>query len=112
MTRFLAQRLQLTEEGRDARRSLMKREKRTEPRPDPCGGPRRTHKNATFVILQNHSSAPVSKNRLSPSHKARRDASHNKLVKESEILDRAKGFREIDRSYSRLITWLWFVKPI
>ena len=35
---------QLTEEGRDAGRSLMKREKSTEPRTDPCGTPRRTRK--------------------------------------------------------------------
>ena len=35
---------QLTEEGREAGRSLMNREKSTGPRTDPCGTPRRTRK--------------------------------------------------------------------
>ena len=35
---------QLTEEGTEAGRSLMKREKSTRPRTDPCGTPRRTRK--------------------------------------------------------------------
>ena len=42
MTRSSTQREQLTEEGREAERSLMKREKSTGPRMDPCGTPRRT----------------------------------------------------------------------
>ena len=41
MARLSAQRKQLTEEGREAGRSLMKREKSTEPRMDLCGTPRR-----------------------------------------------------------------------
>ena len=39
-----AQSEQLTEEGREAGRSLMKSEKSTGPRTDPCGTPRRTRK--------------------------------------------------------------------
>ena len=44
MARSSAQREQLTEEGREAGRSLMNREKSTGPRTDPCGTPRRTRK--------------------------------------------------------------------
>ena len=44
MARSSAQREQLTEESREAERSLMKREKSTGPRTDPCGTPRRTLK--------------------------------------------------------------------
>ena len=44
MARSSAQREQLTEEDREAGGSLMKREKSTEPRTDPCGTPRRTLK--------------------------------------------------------------------
>ena len=44
MARSSAYREQLTEEGREAGRSLMKREKSTGTRTDPCGTPRRTRK--------------------------------------------------------------------
>ena len=37
MARWSEQREQLTEEGREAGRSLMKREKSTGPKTDPCG---------------------------------------------------------------------------
>ena len=38
-------------------------------------------KGATFMILINHASAPVRKERLSPTSKARREASRNEFVK-------------------------------
>ena len=44
MTRSSAKKEQLTEEGRETGRSLMKKEKTTGPRTDPCGTPRRTRK--------------------------------------------------------------------
>ena len=44
MARSSALREQLTEEGREAGRSLMKREKSTGPGTDPCGTPQRTQK--------------------------------------------------------------------
>ena len=44
MARLLIERKQLTEEGREAGRSLMKREKSTWLRTDSCGTPRRTRK--------------------------------------------------------------------
>ena len=42
MARSSAQRGQMTEEGKETGRSLMKREKSTEPRTDPCRTPRQT----------------------------------------------------------------------
>ena len=53
-------------------------------------------KGAAFVILKNHRSAPVRKERLSPTSKARREASRNKLVEKGGVPDRVKSFREID----------------
>ena len=44
----------LMEEGIDVGRLLMKREKRTRGRTDPCGS-----KGATVVILKSHTSAPI-----------------------------------------------------
>ena len=44
MARSSAIREQLTEQGREAGRSLMNREKSTGPRTDLCGTPRRTRK--------------------------------------------------------------------
>ena len=58
-----------TEDGREAGRSLMKKEKKTGPRTDPCGTLRRIQKRATFVILINHVSAPIRLERLSPTSK-------------------------------------------
>ena len=44
MARSSAYREQLTEEGREAGRSLMKREKSTVPKTDPCGTRQRSRK--------------------------------------------------------------------
>ena len=74
MARSSVQREQLMEEGREAGRSLMKREKSIGPRTDPVehidGLERKT-----FVILINHASVPIRKERLSPTSKARKEAS-------------------------------------
>ena len=83
---------QLTEEGREAERSLMKREKRTRPRMDPCGNTLTDSKRTTFVILKNHASAPIRKQRLSPTSKARREASRNEFMEKGEMPDRVKSF--------------------
>ena len=53
-------------------------------------------KGSTFVILQNSASAPVSKERLSPTSKARIKAGRNKIVEnggmptESKVLERLR----------------------
>ena len=99
------------EEGREVGRSLMKREKRTGPRTDPCRTPRWTRKER-LVILKNHTSAPVRKKRLSPMSKARREASRHEFVEKGGMPDRVKSFREIDSRENHPRAWPGFVKPI
>ena len=69
-------------------------------------------KRATLVILKNHACAPVRKERLSPTSKARREASRNEFVEKGGIPDRVKSFREIDSRENRLRARPGFVKPI
>ena len=64
-----------------------------------------------FVILINHRSAPVRKERLSPTSKARREASRNKFVEKGGMLDRVKSFREIDSRQDCPRARPGFVKP-
>ena len=90
----------------------MKREKSTGPRTDPCRTPRKDSKGPAFVILKNHTSAPVRKERLSPTSKARREASRNQFMKKGGMSDRVKSFREIDSRENRLRAQPGFVKPI
>ena len=85
------------EEGREAGRSLMEREKSIQPKTDPCRTPQQTPK-ATFVNLINHASMPIRKERLNPSSKARRKASQNEFVEKNRMPDRVKSFREINSS--------------
>ena len=53
-------------------------------------------KETAFVILKSRVSAPVRKERLSPTNKARREASRNEFVEKSGMPDIVKSFREID----------------
>ena len=53
-------------------------------------------KEATFVILEKHASALVRNERLSPTSKARREASRNEFVEKDGMPDRVKSFQEID----------------
>ena len=69
-------------------------------------------KGAAFVILINHTSAPIRKERLSPTSKAGREASRNKFVEKGGMPDRVKSFREIVSRENRLRTRPGFVKPI
>ena len=64
------------------------------------------------MILINHRSAPIRKERLSPTSKARREASRNEFVEKSGVPDRLKSFREIDSRQDRLRARPGFVKPI
>ena len=57
-------------------------------------------------------SAPVKKERLSPTSKARRETSRNKFVEKSRIPDRVKSFREINSRKNRQRAWPGFVKFI
>ena len=69
-------------------------------------------KGTTFVILINHRSAPIRKKRLSPTSKARREASRNQFMKKGGMPDRVKSFREIDSRQDRPRARPGFVKPI
>ena len=66
----------------------------------------------TFVILKNHASAPIRKERLSPTSKARREASRNEFVEKGGIPDRIKSFREINSREVCPRARPGFVKPI
>ena len=88
----------------------MKREKSTAPRTlrntlvDSTG--------TTSIILKNHASAPIRKERLSPTSKVRREARRNEFMEKGGMPDRVKSFREIDSSENRPKACLGFVKPI
>ena len=60
-------------------------------------------KETSFVILKYHASAPVREERLSPTSKARREASRNKFVEKSGMPDRVKRFREINTVVERIV---------
>ena len=69
-------------------------------------------KRTAFVILKNHTSAPFRKKRLSPTSKARREASRNEFVEKGGMPDRVKSFREIVSREDRPRARPGFVKPI
>ena len=69
-------------------------------------------KEATFVIWKNHARAPYTKERLSPTSKARREASRIKFVKKGEVPDRVETFGKVYSSKNRPRARLRFVKPI
>ena len=53
-------------------------------------------KGAAFVILINHASVPITKERFSPTSKARREASRNEFVEKGWMPDRVESFQEIN----------------
>ena len=69
-------------------------------------------KGMTFVILKNHESVPIRKEILSPTSKARREASRNEFVEKGQVRHRVESFEEVDCSENRPKAWPWFVKPI
>ena len=64
------------------------------------------------MILINRTSASVRKERLSPTSKARKEASRNEFMKKGGIPDRVKSFREINSRENRPRAQPGFVKPI
>ena len=63
------------------------------------------------MILINQASAPIRKERLSPTSKARKEASRNKFVEKSGTPDKVKIFGEVDSSENRPKAEPGFVKP-
>ena len=64
------------------------------------------------MILINHASAPIRKERLSPMSKARREASQNEFMEKGGVPDRVESFREIISREDRPRARPGFVKPI
>ena len=64
------------------------------------------------MILKNYANAPVRKERLSPTSKARREASRNNFVEKGRMPYRVKSFREVDSRENRPRARPGFVKPI
>ena len=69
-------------------------------------------KGTTFVILKDHASAPARMERLSPTSKARWEASRNQFVEKRGMPDTVKSFGEISSRQDRPRARPWFVKPI
>ena len=69
-------------------------------------------KRAAFMILKNHTNAPIKKKRLSPTSKIKREASRNEFMEKSGMPDRVESFREIDSRKNHLRARPGFVKPI
>ena len=64
------------------------------------------------MILINHAGAPIRKERLSPTSKARREVSRNEFMVKGGMPDRVKSFREISSGKDRPRARSGFVKPI
>ena len=64
------------------------------------------------MILKDHRSAPIRKERLSPASKARWEASRNEFVEKGGMPDRVKSFREIDSTQNRSRAQPGFLKSI
>ena len=64
------------------------------------------------MILIDHTSASIRKERLSPASKARTEASRNKVMEKRGMPDRVESFREIDSTQDRPRARPGFVKPI
>ena len=64
------------------------------------------------MILKNHASTPIRKERLSPMSKARREASRNEFMEKGGMPDRVKSFREINSRENRSRARPGFGKPI
>ena len=69
-------------------------------------------KRAAFMILKNHTNAPIKKKRLSPTSKIKRVASQNEFMEKSGMPDRVESFREIDSRKNHPRARPGFVKPI
>ena len=69
-------------------------------------------KETASVILINYTSAPIRKERLNPTSKARREASQNMFMEKGGMPDRVKSFRKISSREDRPRARPWFVEPI
>ena len=98
MAKSSASREQLTEEGREVERLLIKRE-RNRAKNGFLWNTSTESKGTTFVILKNYASALIRKERLSPTSKARMEASRNELWKRAGCQTESKALEKsiVDR---------------
>ena len=64
------------------------------------------------MILINHASTPIRKERLSPMNKTRRETCRNEFVEKGKISDRVESFQKISSRQDRPIARPGFVKSI
>ena len=64
------------------------------------------------MILINHASAPIRKERLSSTSKARREVSRNEFLVKGGMPDGVKSFQEINSGEDRPRAWPGLVKSI
>ena len=100
-------RKQPTEENREAKRSLMKREKSTGSRTDSCK--LRTGK---FCYFQKPRKRPCQKEKVESNEQTKEGGSRNMFLKKGWMPDRVKSLKKVDRSKNRLGARLGFVKAI
>ena len=63
------------------------------------------------MILKNHTSAFIIKERLSPTSNARKKTSPNKFVEKDGVPDRIQSFEEVDSSKNRQRAGLGLLNP-
>ena len=66
----------------------------------------------TFVILINHASMPIRKERLSPTSKARRETIQNEFMEKGRMPDRVKSLGEIKSREDCSRARPGFVQPV
>ena len=64
------------------------------------------------MILKSHASVSIRKKRLSPTSKARREASQNEFMEKGRMPDRVESFGDINSREDRSRAQPGFVKPI
>ena len=64
------------------------------------------------MILKKHARAPVRKERLSPTSKARKEASRNEFMEKGGMSERVKSFGEVNSNENRPRARPGFFKPI
>ena len=64
------------------------------------------------MILKNHTSAPIRKERLGTTSEVSGEASRYMFTEKGGVPDRVKSFREINSRENRPRAWPGFVKPI
>ena len=64
------------------------------------------------MISKNYANGPITKQRLSQTSKASREASRNEFMEKGNMPDRVTSFREIDNREDRPRSRPGFVKPM